>query len=307
MISRKLHRIKTISEFHQFRQLVEPDHPLISIINLEHLKHLHIDDDTTLTFDFYWIALKRSSSVKARYGQQLYDFNKGILSFMSPNQIFAIEVNDKNERPEKSGWALLIHPDFIWNTPLARRIKQYDFFDYAVNEALFLSAKEEKTLNGVIENIQQEVHSNIDKFSKQIIISHLEALLNYSDRFYNRQFLTRERANHQILETLEKVLTDYFHGDDLTSKGLPTVQYVAGRLNVSPSYLGSLLRVLTGQNTQQHIHHKLIEKAKEKLSTTNLSISEIAYELGFEHSQSFSKLFKSKVNLSPLGFRQSFN
>lgn len=307
MASRKVHRIKTIAEFHQFRQLPGPEHPLINIINLEHLNHLYIDNDATLTLDFYWIALKRSSNVKARYGQQVYDFNKGILSFMSPNQIFTIEANTKNEVLEKSGWALLIHPDFIWNTPLARRIKQYDFFDYAVNEALFLSTKEEETLTGIVQNIQQEIHSNIDKFSKQIIISLLETLLNYSDRFYNRQFITREKVNHQILERLEKLLTEYFDSDNLTSKGLPTVQYVAERLNVSPGYLSNLLRVLTGQNTQQHIHEKLIEKAKEKLSITNLSISEIAYELGFEHSQSFSKLFKSKVKRSPLEFRQSFN
>ena len=202
---------------------------------------------------------------------------------------------------------LLIHPDFLWNTPLARGIKQYGFFDYSVNEALFLSEKEEKTLDGILANIRQEYHSNIDKFSKQIIISHIEALLNYAERFYNRQFITREKTNHQILARLEKLLSDYFNSDDVISRGLPTVQYVAEKLNVSAGYLGSLLRVLTGQNTQQHIHERLIEKAKEKLATTNLSVSEIAYELGFEHSQSFSKLFKAKTKLSPLAFRQSFN
>ena len=224
---------------------------------------------------------------------------------MSPNQILSINLETYNEKP--SGWILLINPDFLWNTSLATTIKQYKYFDYSINEALFLSEKEEATLNGIIQNIQQEYHSNIDKFSKQIIISHIEALLNYSERFYNRQFVTREKANHQILERLEKLLTDYFNSDDLISKGLPTVLSVAEKLNVSTSYLGSLLRVLTGENTQQHIHEKLIEKAKEKLSTTNLSVSEIAYELGFEHPQSFSKLFKTKTKLSPLEFRQSFN
>lgn len=307
MANKKLHRIKSIGEFHQLRQLPEPEHPLISVINLEHLKYLHIDNDTTLTLDFYWIALKHSSNVKARYGQQLYDFNKGILSFMSPNQIFTIEPNNENEVLKKSGWALLIHPDFLWNTSLAKNIKKYEFFDYAVNEALFLSEKEEKTLNGITENIQKEYHSNIDRFSKQIIITHLENLLSYSDRFYNRQFLTREKSNHQILERLEALLTNYFNSDDLVSKGLPTVQYISDKLNVSPKYLSNLLRVLTGQNTQQHIHDRLIEKAKEKLSATDLTISEIAYELGFEHLQSFSKLFKTKTQLSPLQFRQSFN
>jgi AraC-like DNA-binding protein len=307
MANKKLHRIKSIGEFHQLRQLPEPEHPLISVINLEHLEYLHIDNDTTLTLDFYWIALKHSSNVKARYGQQLYDFNKGILSFMSPNQVFTIERNNENDVLKKSGWALLIHPDFLWNTSLAKNIKKYEFFDYAVNEALFLSEKEEKTLNGIIENIQKEYHSNIDKFGKQIIITHLENLLSYSDRFYNRQFITREKSNHQILERLEALLTNYFNSGDLVSKGLPTVQFISNNLNVSPKYLSNLLRVLTGQNTQQHIHDKLIEKAKEKLSTTDLTISEIAYELGFEHLQSFSKLFKAKTQLSPLQFRQSFN
>ena len=307
MANTKLHRIKTISEFHQLRQLPEPEHPLISVINLELLKPVFVGEDTILTLDFYWIALRHSSNVKARYGQQFYDFNKGILSFMSPNQVFTIGSSSENELPEKSGWALLIHPDFIWNTSLAKSIKQYAFFDYAVNEALFLSEKEETILNGTIENIRQEYYSKIDKFSKQIIITHLENLLSYSDRFYNRQFITREKSNHQVLERLENLLSDYFNSDDLISIGLPTVQYIANTLNISPKYLGSLLKQLTGQSTQQHIHEKLIEKAKEKLSTTDLSISEIAYELGFEHSQSFSKLFKTKTRLSPLEFRQSYN
>jgi len=307
MAGKKLHRIKTISEFHKLRQLPEAEHPLISVINLEQLKPVFVDDNTILTLGFYWIALRHSSNVKARYGQQVYDFDKGVLSFMSPNQVFTVECRDEKELPDKSGWALLIHPDFIWNTPLAKTIKQYEFFDYAVYEALFLSEKEEKKLKGIIENIEQEYHGNIDNFSQSIIISHIETLLNYSERFYNRQFITRKKANHQILERLEKLLTDYFNDDHLISKGLPTAQYVSDKLNVSVSYLSRLLKVLTGQTTQQHIHDKLIEKAKEKLSTTELSISEIAYELGFEHSQAFSRLFKSKTNQSPLEFRQSFN
>ena len=172
---------------------------------------------------------------------------------------------------------------------------------------MFLSDKEEKTIINLAQNIQQEYHSNIDKYSKNIIISYVEAILNYAERFYNRQFIIREKSNHQILERLEKLLTDYFNSDDLISKGLPTVQHVAEQLNVSPKYLSRLLKTITGQNTQQFIHDKLIEKAKEKLSVTNLSVSEIAYELGFEHLQSFSKLFKTKTKLSPLEFRQSFN
>ena len=241
-----------------------------------------------------------------KYGQQQFDFDQGLMSFMAPNQVFSISM-DKNEAEIKqSGWVLNIHPDFLWNTTLAKKIKQYDFWDYAVNEALFLSEKEEVIINSIITNIQHEYHSNTDKFSKQIIISHIESLLNYADRFYNRQFITREKSNHHVLDRLENLVSDYFNSDDLINRGLPTVQYFAGQLNLSSKYLSSLLRVLTGQNTQQFIHDKLIEKAKEKLSATSLSVSEVAYQLGFGHIQSFSKLFKTKTKLSPLEFRARF-
>lgn len=200
---------------------------------------------------------------------------------------------------------LLVHPDFFRNTPLAKNIKKYKYFEYTIREALFLSPKEELTLNGIVQYITQEYQSNIDKFSQQIIVSQIEVLLNYAERFYHRQFITRDVTNHQVLEKLETLLDNYFdHTTD--NKGLPTVNYLAAQLNLSPDYLCSLLKVFTGITTQQHIHEKLIEKAKEKLTETQLSVSEIAYELGFEHSQSFSKLFKAKTNLSPLAFRQSF-
>lgn len=298
---------KTISEFHHFRQLPKPEHPLISIINVEDVKYIDSDEPMSMSFNFYSIAIKRVSNYKVKYGQQEYDFDEGILTFMSPNQVFSIIPNNKDEEIKQSGWVIYIHPDCLWNTPLAKTIKQYDFWDYSVHEALFLSEKEEQTIINIIQNIQQEYHANIDRFSKKIIISQLESLLNYAERFYNRQFITRDKTNHHILERLETLLQDYFNNDDLVTRGLPTVQYIANELHLSPKYLSSLLKTLTGQNTQQHIHDKLIEKAKEKLSTTDLSVSEIAYELGFEHLQSFSKLFKTKTNLSPLEFRHSFN
>lgn len=298
-------RIKTISEFHKFRNLPKPEHPLISVINLELLGKLPYDE-MSLVFDFYSIALKRNFGAKIRYGQQSYDFDEGIMFFIAPGQVFRIEANNGSTL-NQSGWMLLIHPDFLWNTALARTIKQCEYFDYSANEALFLSDKEEATLVGIMQNIAQEYHANIDNFSQNIIISQLELLLNYADRFYHRQFITRKITNHQILDRLEDILTAYFGSDQLATKGLPTVQYIAERLNVSPGYLSGLLKALTGQSTQQHIHDKLIEKAKEKLSTTGLSVSEIAYQLGFGHPQSFSKLFKSKTELSPLEFRQSFN
>jgi AraC family transcriptional activator of pobA len=302
----KIQRIKSISEYHRLRGLPKPQHPLISLIDFESLQYFTDNNHISWVLDFYSIALKKNFDAKVKYGQQEYDFDEGVLFFISPNQVFSIEVK-KNEVSKLAGWMLLIHPDFFWKTTLAQNIRKYDFFDYSVNEALFLSDKEETTLTIIIQNIQNEYHSTIDQFSQNIIISQIETLLNYADRFYQRQFITRKISNHQILDRLEKLLVDYFNSDDIVSKGLPTVQYLADNLHVSQGYLSGLLKVLTGQSTQQHIHNKLIEKAKEKLSTTALSVGEIAYELGFEHSQSFSKLFKTKTDLSPSEFRKSFN
>lgn len=302
----KTQRVKTVSEFHQLRGLPKPEHPLISVVDYADVKRPPDISDTNWVFDFYQISVKRGVNGKMRYGQQEYDFDEGVMFFIAPNQVFRIEP-EPNATAERSGWMLLVHPDFFWNTSLAKTIQQYGYFDYSVNEALFLSDKEESIINNIIQAIRQEYHSNIDHFSQQIIISQIETLLSYSERFYHRQFITRKITNHKILNRLENLLSDYFKDDDLAVKGLPTVQYIAQSLNLSPKYLSNLLKVLTGQTAQQHIHEKLIEKAKEKLSTTDLSVSEIAYELGFEHPQSFSKLFKSKTDLSPLEFRASFN
>lgn len=305
MEQKKIIRIKSIIEFHQLRGLPKPVHPLISIVDYASIKHNVEMEETSWMFGFYQISVKKGIDGKFKYGQLDYDFDEGVMFFIAPNQVFNIRVNHHSTM-ERSGWMLLIHPDFFWNNSIAKTISRYEYFDYSVHEALFLSEKEETTLSEIVENIREEYHSNIDKYSRKIIISHIETLLSYAERFYNRQFITREKANHQILEKLENLLNEYFT-DDLISKKLPTVQYVADSLNVSPKYLSGLLKTLTGKGTQQHIHEKLIDKAKEKLSTTNLSISEIAYELGFEHSQSFSKLFKTKTDLSPLEFRASFN
>ncbi len=300
-------RIKTISEFHQLNQLSPPEHPLISVVDYGQVAAAKkFNPVQSIVADYYSISIKRGLSGKMRYGQQEYDFDEGVMYFLAPKQVLSVAV-DENSIAIPSGWILLIHPDFLWNTALAKNMKRYEYFDYSVNEALFLSEKEEATINNIIQNIQQEYHANIDKFSQDIIISQIETLLNYAERFYHRQFITRKKANHQLLDRLETLLSNYFNSEELLKKGLPTVQYISETLNVSPNYLRSLLKVLTGQSTQQHIHDKLIEKAKEKLSTTDLSVSEIAYELGFEHPQSFSKLFKTKTNFSPVEFRQSFN
>lgn len=306
MANKQLQRVKTISEYHRLRGLPKPEHPLISLVNHEAIENTYEDKPVSWVFDFYSIALKRNINAKMKYGQQEYDFDEGVMFFISPGQVIRIEV-DRDAVVKPSGWILLIHPDFLWGTSLAKTIRGYEFFDYSVHEALFLSNKEETTITGILQNIGGEYSANIDNFTQDIIIAQLELLLNYADRFYHRQFITRKIANHTVLTRLEDVLFAYFTGDTIAKKGLPTVAYIAQALNVSPNYLSGMLKMATGQSTQQHIHNKLIEKAKEKLSVTHLSVSEIAYELGFGHPQSFSKLFKSKTNCSPLEFRNSFN
>lgn len=300
------YQIKTISQYHQVLGMAKPQHPLVSVINMEAFQPPAGNSRISVIFDFYVITLKRNfeGTINYTYGQQTYDFDSGTMFFIAPKQVFSFDADPDYK---SSGWMLLVHPDFLWGTPLAKTIRQYEFFGYSTNEALFLSEKEETTIAGIAQLIKQEYHANLDKFSQGLIVAQIELLLQYCDRFYNRQFLTRKISSHQILNRVEEILDDYLNSAELINKGLPTVQSIADTLNISPTYLSALLRALTGQSTQQHIHGKLIEKAKEKLSVTDLSISEIAYALGFEHPQSFSKFFKSKTNFSPLDFRASFN
>ncbi len=306
MSSQAIFHIKTISQYHRFNELPKPEHPLISVVKFEDIKRIPSIGTTSIINNFFTIALKNNFKGKLRYGQQDLDFDEGVMHFMSPKQVLTFDVTEGNIL-KHSGWLLLIHPDFLWKTSLSKKIKDYQYFTYKVNEALHLSDKEETMVTGIIENISNEYQTNIDNLSQDVIIAQIELLLTYCERFYQRQFITRKIANHTILNRLELLLNDYFKMDDLATKGLPTVQYISEVLNISPNYLSRLLKTLTGQSTQQFIHDKLIDFAKEKLSTTELSVNEIAYELGFEHPQSFSKLFKTKTNFTPLEFRQSFN
>ncbi len=300
-------RFKTITEYFRFRGLPEPEHPLISVMKLKGgTEPAHTSGGLSLALDFYSIALKRMPGSKMKYGQQSYDFDEGVMFFMAPGQVFSIGV-PKGKPDELTGWVLVVHPDFLWGSPLVQKIAGYEYFGYDVHEALHLSAKEEAVVNGLMQSIEDEYRSNIDKFSADVIIAQLELLLTYSERFYQRQFITRKKSAHQILDKLEVLLAAHFSEGALAKGGLPTVQSIATALHTSPGYLSGLLKSLTGQSTQQHIHDRLIRKAKEKRSSTGLSVSEIAYELGFEHPQSFSKLFKAKTRLSPLEFRASFN
>lgn len=300
------YRIKSITEYHRVLGLPKPEHPLVSIINMGSFQPPKIDGPVSLIYDFYCISMKRDFNVRIKYGQQNCDFDEGVLFCMAPGQVCSLEIN-KDFTSQPSGWVIVIHPDFLWDTSLVINIKKYEYFSYLVSEALYLSDKEEAVLNGVVKQIEHEYHDNIDKFSQNVIIAQLEVILAYAERFYQRQFITRKISSSQIIVRVDGILTNYFNSDYLAQKGMPSVKYIAEQLHVSPGYLSELLKTLTGQNTQQHIHQKLIEKAKEKLSATNLKVSEIAYELGFEHLQSFSKLFKAKTNSSPSQFRASFS
>ncbi len=296
-------RFQSISELHRILGFPKPLHPLISLVNYADIVTPADELPKSLLLNFYKISYKQHFSGKIKYGQHYYDFDEGGLSFVSPNQVIAAAESNK----DYSGYTLLIHQDFIRNCPLATKIKKYGFFSYMANEALFLSDKEKGIILSVFENIKNELNSPTDDFSQDVILSHIEVLLNYSNRFYKRQFITRKAVNHDLLIQMDNLLNDYFEKDEPLNNGLPSVEYLAGRLHLSPRYLSDMLRTLTGQNAQQHIHEKLIDKAKEYLTATELSVAEIAYQLGFEHPQSFNKLFKKKTNITPLKFKQSFN
>ncbi|MFL9845831.1 helix-turn-helix domain-containing protein [Flavobacterium rhizosphaerae] len=292
--------LNTISDLHRELDLPKPLHPLVSVINLKEVPCTINRGIDSLLYNFYSVCTKRDFTGRMKYGQHYYDFDNGIMTFFSPGQVISTEGSDISV----NGMWLVFHPDFLRGYGLDRNIKDYGFFSYAIHEALHLSEVEETQVNNVMHAIQKEYEQPIDRFSQDVIISQIELLLNYSNRFYNRQFITRKQANTDLIIKMEQLLTEYFNSEEHC---LPRVKDLADHLNVSPGYLSDMLRAHTGQNAQQHIHNKLIEKAKETLATTNLSVSEIAFKLGFEHSQSFSKLFKAKANMSPLEYRRQFN
>ncbi len=277
---------------------------MVSVVILDDIVFISPDDIKTIVYNCYTIYLKKNFDGKIKYGQQYYDFDNGIMTFFAPKQMISVEAGN-SEKVE--GWMVVIHPDFIQNYPLAKQIKEYGFFSYATNEALHLSDKEETVISGLIQNLQHEIETMIDHYTQDVIVSHIDLLLNYCNRFYNRQFITRRKVSKDLFLKFEDLLTTYYQNDDFNVSVLPSVQYFAKKLSVSPHYLNDMLKNLTGQTTQQHIQNQLIEKAKELLSITDLSVSEIAYRLGFEYPQSFSKLFKNKTSLTPLEFRQSFD
>lgn len=299
--------INSISHFHRLLSLPDPLHPLVSVVHVEDIRPMKDVIWEGFFANFYSISLKRNVKAKAKYGQGYYDFDRGIMSFTAPRQLQShIILAEPSQKGAGTGYVLLLHPDFLLQNPLAHKIQSYGYFDYSVSEALHLSLKEEKDMQDLFCKIERECEY-IDTITQEIVWSQIELMLNYCNRFYQRQFITRKSVNSNILKQLDQLLNDYFDSNGTMHNGLPVVADLANQLKVSQRYLSDLTRALTGQNTQQLIHEKLIIKAKERLLTTDLSVSEIAYELGFEHSQSFNKLFKDKTNITPLEFRASFN
>lgn len=294
----------SVSDYHAVMNLKKPTNPLISVVKLEDISPDSSKGLEAIVFNFYTIFLKRNFDGKVKYGQKYYDFDSGTMSFYAPKQLISLEgVQPSNVE----GWMLVIHPDFLHGYPLAKKIKDYGFFDYSTHEALHLSEAEDELIVGLMQNLQQEIVARIDSYTQDVLIGHIDLLLNYANRFYARQFITRKKVSSDLIVRFETILKEYFKEDKAETAGLPTVQYFADLLFVSSNYLNDMLKNLTGQTTQQHLHNYLIEQAKELLTTTNLAVNEIAYKLGFEYPQSFNKLFKKKTLLTPLQFKQSFN
>ncbi|MBG8553819.1 helix-turn-helix domain-containing protein [Hymenobacter guriensis] len=292
--------LATVSDFTQHFGFPAPAHPLLTVVDLEKTRHLTPPTGSALR-QLYIIALKKNLKGNIRYGHRAYDFDAGVLAFYAPGQL--CEGNDGLDISEISGWMLVFHPDLLHRYPLGKKMAGYGFFSYQVHEALHLSEREEQALESLMDNIRREYEQPIDDFSQDVLVSQLEVLLSYANRFYHRQFLTRRPAEHDLLSRFEELLTTYFRQD--AEQPLPSVQYFADALHVSPAYLSDMLRTLTGQNTQQHIHQALIEKAKTLLLGTALTINETAFQLGFEYPQYFTRLFKSKTGLTPAAFRFS--
>jgi len=295
--------VPSIARAHELMQYDKPKHPLFSILRFEDITQIKNEARVKVIFDYYQVELKIDCPGKLQYGQTKYDFDEGVMSFFAPRQV---NILDAGEVLAKSGWLLNVHRDFLFNTSLGKKINRYGFWSYQVNEALILSDDEQQSIEQIFKQIEKEYRQPIDVFSGDIVISNIDLLLTYCNRYYERQFVLRKPHSDSFVERFEILLNTYVE-HEIENSGLPSVKFFADQLAISSNYLSDLLRQMTGQNAQQHIHLKLIDKAKERLSTTSMSVNEIAYGLGFEYPQSFSKLFKSKTNLSPLEFRKMFN
>jgi len=298
--------INSIAEVYKFFGLGSPKHPLISVLRVTNqLQEIEIEK-FKYALGLYQISLKDNCPFTiTNYGRNSYDYEEGSMIFTAPNQV--LEFEKKNINKEDTGWSIVFHPDLIRKSELGKKMDSFSFFEYASNEALHLSYEERKTVTEISKKIEKEFSNNIDAHSQTLIISNLELLLNYCVRFYDRQFYTRTNLNQDIASQFEQLLKDYYRQNTQLEFGIPSVKYCGEAMNMSPKYLSDLLRKETGQSTQDHIHKYIIEKAKNKLLNSKDSASEIAYALGFEYPQYFSKIFKKKTTMSPNEFRQRLN
>ncbi len=292
--------IKKVHSVTEYNNMVgqETLHPLISIIDFAKVPPFTF---YKAHMEVYALFLKDIKCGSMSYGINDYDYEEGTMIFIGPGQVYGID--SKGVKQQAAGTALIFHPDLIRGTHLGKHIDEYSFFSYEVNEALHLSARERGIVDDVIGRIQYELEHAIDTHSKTLIVSYLELLLNYSKRFYERQFITRSHANKDILVRFEGILKSYFASEQALESGLPSVKYCADKLFISANYLGDLLKKETGKSAQEHIQLKMIEVAKEKIFDSEKSISEIAYELGFKHPQHFTRMFKKSVGMSPSEYR----
>lgn len=296
----EFYHIKSISQVHSLFGLEKPLHPLITIIKEWPLTDFNFNE-VKITSDLYLMGMKGNVKGSFKYGRNSYDYEEGTLAFIGPNQVTQFE--NSTTEIDRNGWNILFHPDLIRKSSLGKTIKDFSYFNYGLSEALHVSDKEKSILLNLVERIENELEQNIDKHSQELIIANLESILKYCNRYYDRQFYTRTNLNKDLIERFENYLEQHFNSEDLVEKGIPTVTECGNALNMSGSYMSDLLKLETGRSAKDHIHAYIIEKAKTLLLSSQITVGEIAYDLGFDYSQHFSKLFKSKTGFSPAEFR----
>lgn len=294
-------RVKTITEVHDLFGFEKPQHPLITVLPIDERMTKFDYGQGRYTFDFYQISLKEGIRGTLSYGRNSYDFHEGVMTFIKPDQVVAVENSDDYQ--EGTGWTLLFHPDLLRKSALGRTIEDYSFFNYEVHEALHLSDEEKRSLTELADKIKREYRQNIDKHSQQIIITNIELLLNYCKRYYDRQFYTRTNLNKDVISKFEEIVREYHKSGKPAQLGVLSVKYCAKAMAMSSNYLGDLIKNETGRSPKDHIQDYIIEKAKTAIVSTNQTVSEIAYSLGFEFPQGLNRLFKAKTGMSPTAYR----
>ena len=297
----EIFHIKSITEANRLFGRTAPKHPLVSVMWAKDFPDYNEFRGYKLNTDLYMISFKDGITGSLGYGRNSYDFTEGTMVFSKPNQVLTVE--EKNIEDDAKGWVLVFHPDLIRKSPLSTVIGSYTFFDYEVHEALHLSDDEKATLTDLVKKIEIEINQNIDKHSQKLIVSTIELILYYCNRYYDRQFYVRTNLHQDHIAEFEAFLKDYYNSEKPTELGLPSVKYCGEQLHMSSNYLSDLLKKETGKSAKDHIYAFIVNKAKNQLLGTTASISEIAYDLGFEYPQHFSKLFKKQSGMSPAKYR----